>query len=349
MTESADSSSSPHRRRVVAITGASAGVGRAAAVEFARHGWRVALLARGAEGLAGAQRDVEAAGGEALVVPTDVADPEQVEAAAALVERRWDAIDVWVSNAMATIFAPVSAISPAEFRRATEVTYLGAVWGILAALRRMRARDRGTIVVVGSALAYRSIPLQAPYCGAKAALRGFVDSLRCELLHDGSRVHVTMVQLSAFNTPQFDWGRAKLPRQPRPMGHVFQPELAGRAIRWAAEHRRREVWVGWPAAEAILGQRVLPGWLDHRLARTAVDGQQTDQPLAPGRADNLDRPVEGDRGAHGRFDAEATASSVQFELTAHRALAGGLAALGLVFVLVRWAAGFTSRRARRAS
>ncbi|HEX7686255.1 MAG TPA: SDR family oxidoreductase, partial [Burkholderiaceae bacterium] len=234
---------------------------------------------------------------------------------------------------MATIFAPALDIAHADFRRATEVTYLGGVWGVLAALRRMKPRGRGTIVVVGSALAYRSIPLQAPYCGAKSALRGFVDALRCELAHERSGVHLTMVQLSAFNTPQFDWGRTTLARQPRPMGKVFQPELAARGVYFAATHRRREVWVGWPAVQAILGQRVIPGWLDRWLGRTAFAGQQTDEPLPPGRRDNLWEPVPGDHGAHGRFDDEAHATSLQFLLSKHRgalATAGALLAAALL-------------------
>jgi NAD(P)-dependent dehydrogenase (short-subunit alcohol dehydrogenase family) len=331
----------PPRReaaRVVVVTGASAGIGRAIALEFGRHGWRVALLARGREGLEGACADVGAVGGQALALPTDVADEAQVEAAAAEVERRWGAIDVWVNNAMATIFAPLPSIAAKDFRRTTEVTYHGAVWGTLAALRRMRRRDAGTIVQVGSALAYRSIPLQAPYCGAKAALRGFTDSLRCELAHEGSRVHVTMVQLAAFNTPQFEWSRTTLHRRPRPMGRIFQPELAARAVFWAATHHRRELWVGWPAVQAILGTRVVPGLLDRLLGLRAVEGQQADEPLPAGRRDNLWSPVPGDWGAHGRFDAEAKDASLQLWLATHRpavaaaaiaALGAGLLALGL--------------------
>jgi NAD(P)-dependent dehydrogenase (short-subunit alcohol dehydrogenase family) len=281
---------------------------------------------------------VRALGGQALVLPADVADAAQVDAAAAAVQARWGRIDVWVNNAMATVFSPLSAIAVDDFRRATEVTYLGAVWGTLAALRHMRPRDAGTIVQVGSALAYRSIPLQAPYCGAKAALRGFTDSLRCELAHDGSRIHVTMVQLAAFNTPQFEWARTTLARRLRPMGTVFQPELAARAVYWAATHRRRELWVGWPAVQAILGTRLVPGLLDRLLGARAVAGQQASEALPEGRRDNLWTPVAGDWGAHGRFDAEARRVSVQCWLTTHRGalaatltlvLAAGVLALGL--------------------
>jgi len=321
---------------VVVITGASAGIGRAIAQEFARQGWRVALLARGTDGLEGARADVQRLGGEALVLPTDVAREDEVEAAAAAVERAWGGIDVWVNNAMATIFAGALDVAPADFRRATEVTYLGAVWGTLAALRRMKARGRGTIVQVGSALAYRSIPLQAPYCGAKAALRGFTDSIRCELAHEKSPVHITMVQLSAFNTPQFEWGRTTMTRRPQPMGKIFQPELAARAVYWAATHRRRELWVGWPAVQAILGQRVIPGFLDRLLGRKAVEGQQSEEPLPAGRPDNLWSPVAGDHGAHGRFDADAHASSVQHEVNTNRAwVAVGAAALVLALAARR--------------
>ena len=322
-------------RRVVVVTGASAGIGRAVAQEFARHGWRVALLARGADGLEGARADVERLGGEPLVIPTDVAIQEQVEAAAAAVQARWGAIDVWVNNAMATIFSDAMAISPADFRRATEVTYLGAVWGTMAALQRMRPRDRGVIVQVGSALAYRSIPMQAPYCGAKAALRGFTDSLRCELAHHGSGVQLTMVQLSAFNTPQFEWGRTTMSRRPRPMGKIFQPELAARAVYRAATRPRRELWVGWPAVQAIVGTRVVPGLLDRILGLRAVAGQQSDEPLPAERPDNLWHPVAGDHGSHGRFDASARDTSLQYWLTTHRgALVVGILVLLLALSLV---------------
>ena len=326
------------RARVVVVTGASAGIGRAIAQEFARHGWRVALLARGVDGLEGARRDVEQLGAQALVLPTDVADPAQVDAAAQAVEARWGAIDVWVNNAMATIFAPALDVDANDFKRATDVTYHGAVWGTLAALRRMKAQGAGTIVQVGSALSYRSIPLQAPYCGAKAALRGFTDSIRCELAHDGSRVRITMVHLSAFNTPQFDWGRTTMPRRPQPMGKIFQPELAARAVYHAAVRPRRELWVGWPAVQAILGTHVMPGFLDRLLGHRAVEGQQDTEPLPADRQDNLWQPVPGDAGAHGRFDAKAHEGSLQFWLNTHRGvlLGAALALLGGLSLALAW-------------
>jgi NAD(P)-dependent dehydrogenase (short-subunit alcohol dehydrogenase family) len=325
-------------RKIAVITGASAGIGRAAAIEFASQGWRVALLARGIDGLNGACEDVKRAGGEAMAIPTDVADHDQVEAAAASIEREWGPIDVWVNDAMATIFCDALSIAPEDFRRATEVTYLGAVWGTMAALRRMKPRNRGTIVQVGSALAYRSIPLQSPYCGAKSALRGFTDSLRSELIHGNSRVHLTMVHLSAFNTPQFDWGRTCMRNKPKPLGKIFQPEVAARAIYWSAMHRRRELWFGLPAAEAILGTRVIPGFLDRKLAHDAYEGQQDTEAIEPGRQDNLYQPVAGDHGAHGRFDDKAVSGSAELWLAIHRAkigvavaaaaIVGGLAAFG---------------------
>jgi NAD(P)-dependent dehydrogenase (short-subunit alcohol dehydrogenase family) len=313
----------------VVVTGASAGIGRAAAVAFARRGARVALLARGEDGLEGARDDVARAGGIALALPCDVADPAAVDAAAARAEDELGPIEVWVNNAMATVFCDVEHTAPEDFRRATEVTYLGAVWGTMAALRRMKPRDRGVIVQVGSALAYRSIPLQAAYCGAKSALRGFTDALRCELIHEASRVHLTMVQLAAFNTPQFQWARTCMPRRPRPVGRIFQPELAGEAIYWAARHRRREVWVGGSTVQAILGQRFIAPLLDRLLARNAWEGQFSDEPLPAGREDNLHAPVPGDAGMHGRFSARAKPASLQHWANTHRgalAAAAGLAA-----------------------
>jgi NAD(P)-dependent dehydrogenase (short-subunit alcohol dehydrogenase family) len=305
-------------RKIAVVTGSSAGIGRATAIEFGKHGWHVALLARGIDGLEGARKDIERVGGNAMVIPTDVADHAQVEAAAERVEREWGPIDVWVNDAMSTIFCDALSISPEDFKRATEVTYLGTVWGTMAALRRMQSRNRGAIVQVGSALAYRSIPLQAPYCGAKSAIRGFTDSLRSELIHAKSKVHLTMVQLSAFNTPQFDWGRTCLPDQPKPLGKIFQPEVAARGIYWAAMHRRRELWIGWPAVEAILGTKIIPGFLDRKLAYDAYEGQESNKPIPPGRRDNLYEPVPGDHGAHGRFDSKALTWSAQLWLTTHR-------------------------------
>src|SRR5438105_11498083 len=253
---------------VVVITGASAGVGRATVREFARHGAHIGLVARGRDGLEGARREVEEAGGRALVLPTDVADADAVETAAETVERELGAIDVWVNNAMASVFSPVKAMRADEFRRVTEVTYLGCVHGTLSALRRMQPRDRGTIVQVGSALAYRSIPLQSAYCAAKHAIVGFTDSLRCELRHDGSRVHLTVVHLPALNTPQFDWVRSRLPRRAQPVPPIYQPEVAARAIWWAAHHRRREVHVAFPTVLAIQAEKIAPGVLDRYLGRT---------------------------------------------------------------------------------
>ena len=316
-------------RRIAAITGASAGIGRATAIASGKRGWRVALLSRGADGLEGAHRDVERAGGVAMALPADMADHEAVEAAAARIEERWGPIDVWVNNAMATIFCDFLHIDPQDFKRSTDVTYLGAVYGTLAALKRMHPRNSGVIVQVGSALAYRSIPLQSPYCGAKSALRGFTDSLRSELIHDRSGVHLTMVQLSAFNTPQFEWGRTRMTQRPRPMGKIFQPEVAAEAIYYAATHRRRELWVGFPAVEAILGTRVMPGVLDRVPGRTAYDGQHTNEPLPPGRRDNLHEPVSGDHGTHGRFDAQATSTSWQSWANTHRWLVAGAGLFGM--------------------
>jgi NAD(P)-dependent dehydrogenase (short-subunit alcohol dehydrogenase family) len=298
-------------REVVVVTDASAGVGRATVRELARRGACVGLLARGLDGLEGAKREVERLGGQGLIVPTDVADPDQVEAAARAVEESFGPIDIWVNNAMAAVFAPVKETPPEEFRRVTEVTYLGYVYGTLAALRRMLPRDRGVIVQVGSALAYRAIPLQASYCGAKHAILGFTESLRTELLHDGSRVRVTMVHLPAVNTPQFNWVRARLPRKPQPVPPVFQPEVAARAIVWAAHHDRRELNVGLSTVLAILADKIAPGLLDYYLARTGYQSQQRPEPIEPDRKDNLWAPVPGDHGAHGDFDPMAQADSKQ--------------------------------------
>jgi NAD(P)-dependent dehydrogenase (short-subunit alcohol dehydrogenase family) len=293
--------------RTVVVTGASAGVGRATAAAFGALGDRVALIARGEEGLAGAARDVERGGGRALILPCDVADAAAVDAAAQRAEDELGPIDVWVNDAMAAVLAFVHETDPADFRRVTEVTYLGCVHGTMAALKRMRPRDRGVIVQVGSALSYRAIPLQASYCGAKFAIRGFTDALRTELMHEGSGVRVTMVQLPGLNTPQFTWVRTTLRRQPRPVPPIYQPELAADAILTAAGHPRRELWLGANTAVTIVGNFLAPWLADRYLAKTNVKAQQTDQPLDPGRPDYLHEPLDvaGDRGAHGPFDAQA--------------------------------------------
>jgi NAD(P)-dependent dehydrogenase (short-subunit alcohol dehydrogenase family) len=307
--------------QVIVITGASAGIGRATARAFARPGACIALLARGKQGLEGTRRDVEAAGAQALVIPTDVAEEQQVEAAALAVEREWGGIDIWINNAMATIFGPIASLSGDEVKRATEVTYLGAVYGTMAALKRMRARDRGVIVQVGSALAYRAIPLQAPYCAAKHALRGFTDSLRCELLHDQSNIVVTMVHLSAFNTPQFDWAVNHVGKRPMPVPPIFQPELAAKAIVWAARHSRREVCVGWPAVKAIWGNKIAPAYADSYLARFGYQGQITSDSVPADACGNLYHACDVNPGVRGRFDREARHHSLHWLITSHRAIA----------------------------
>jgi NAD(P)-dependent dehydrogenase (short-subunit alcohol dehydrogenase family) len=318
------------KKRVVVVTGASAGVGRAVVREFAGEGARVGLVARGSDGLDGARRDVENAGGEAIAVSADVANAADVEAAAERIERELGPIDVWVNNAMTSVFSLVRELEPAEVERVTQVTYLGAVYGTLSALRRMIPRDRGIIIQVGSALAYRSIPLQAAYCGAKHAIAGFTDSLRCELIHEKSRVRVTVVHLPAMNTPQFDWVRSRLPRRAQPVPPIFQPEVAARAIARASRQDRREVWVGGPTVEAILGQRIAPGWLDRYLGATGFDAQQTGEPRDPTAPDNLWSPVPGDHGAHGRFDARSRDESLEVRAAEHRGwlVAGALALVG---------------------
>lgn len=305
---------------VVVITGASAGVGRATVREFAKRRAHIGLIARGRDGLEGARREVEAAGGRALVLPTDVANAEAMEAAAATVEEKLGPIDVWVNNATTSVFAPVKETSADEFKRVTEVTYLGCVYGTMAALKRMLPRNRGTIVQVSSALAFRGIPLQAAYCGAKHAIAGFTESLRCELIHDNSNVHVTMVHMPALNTPQFSWNKSRLPRQPQPVPPIFQPEIAAEAIYYAAHHRRRELSVGFPTVQAIWGEKVAPGLLDYYLGRTGYDAQQTDEPIDPNRPDNLWEPVAGDHGAHGIFDARSSSFSPQLWANTHRSL-----------------------------
>jgi NAD(P)-dependent dehydrogenase (short-subunit alcohol dehydrogenase family) len=324
---------------VVAVTGASSGVGRATAQAFARNGATVGLIARGQEALAATASEVQSLGGAPVVLECDVADPRAVEVAAGELEER-GGIDVWVNNAMASVFAPVWEITAEEFQRVTEVTYLGVVYGTLSALSRMRARDRGVIVQVGSALAYRGIPLQSAYCACKHAIQGFTEALRCELLHEGSSVRVTMVQLPALNTPQFDMVRSRLPCHPQPVPPIYQPEVAARAIVTAARRpARREWWVGASTALTLLGNAIAPGIADRYLARTGFDSQQTGTPAQPGRADNLFEPLPGERSAHGDFDDRAHARSEQWELTRHRL---GLAGSGLAASLLAW--GIVGRR-----
>ncbi len=321
---------------VVAVTGASSGVGRATAQAFAREGATVGLIARGKEALAATAAEVESLGGQPVVLECDVADPRAVEAAAGELSER-GGIDVWVNNAMASVFAPVWEITAEEYRRVTEVTYLGVVYGTLSALERMRARDRGVIVQVGSALAYRGIPLQSAYCASKHAIQGFTESLRCELLHEGSQVRVTMVQLPALNTPQFDMVRSRLPRHPQPVPPIYQPEVAARAIVTAARRpARREWWVGASTALTLLGNAVVPGAADRYLARTGFDSQQTDEPVAADRPDNLFEPLPGERSVHGDFDDRAHGHSAQWEMTRHRL---ALAGQGLAASLLAWGVG----------
>jgi len=308
--------------RVVVVTGSSAGLGRAIAGAFAERGAAVGLLARGRERLAEAEREIRDGGGQALAVPTDVADAQAVAEAADRIEGELGAVDVWVNNAMVSVFSPVKEMRAEEYRRVTEVTYLGYVHGTLAALEHMLPRDRGTIVQVSSALAFRAVPLQSAYCAAKHAIKGFTESLRAELLHDDSGVRVTMVHMPALNTPQFEWVKSRLPYRAQPVPPIFQPEVGARAVVYAALHpERRDLTVGWPSVKAIWGNRVAPGLLDRYLARSGYGSQQTDEPEPLTRADNLWEPAPGNHGAHGRFDARARRYSPQLWLTEHRSLA----------------------------
>jgi NAD(P)-dependent dehydrogenase (short-subunit alcohol dehydrogenase family) len=316
--------------KTVVITGASAGVGRAVVRKFAEEGASIALIARGREGLEAAKREVEEHGGRAIVIVADVSDAAAMEAAAARTESELGPIDVWINNAMVSVMSPVKEMTADEFRRVTEVTYLGVVYGTLAALKRMLPRDRGVIVQVGSTLAYRGIPLQSAYCAAKHAIQGFHESLRCELLHDKSGVSVTMVHLPAVNTPQFRWLRSRMPRKPQPFGTIYQPEVAARAIHWASEYPRRELNVGAGTTRAIIANSFVPGLLDHYLGRIGFDGQLGDEPEEPGRRDNLYDPLPGDAGAHGAFDELATDRSPHLWSNTHRgAIAIGVGALAL--------------------
>lgn len=318
--------------RVVVVTGASAGVGRATIRAFASEGARVGLIARDTEGLHVAAREANELGGKGLAVPADVADADQVEAAAARIENELGPIDVWINNAMTTVFAPVSETPPSEFKRATEVTYLGTVYGTMAALRRMLPRNAGRVIQVGSALAYRSIPLQAAYCGAKHAIAGFTDSLRTELIHDRKNIHLTMVQLPAMNTPQFTWCRSKMPNHPQPVPPIFQPEVAAERIVWASHHQRREVFVGAPTVIAIEANKFAPALADLYLGRTGFDSQQTAEPVSKDRPDNLFEPLPGDFGAHGVFGQQAHDQAATTWLSQHKGTTTALAGAALGFV-----------------
>lgn len=323
-------------QKVVVVTGASAGVGRAVVREFAQQGASIGLIARGRNRLESAKREVEEQGAKAIAISADVADSAAIDQAAEQVEAELGPIDVWVNDAMTTVFAPFDKITPEEFKRTTEVTYLGFVYGTMAALKRMKPRNRGTIVQVGSALAYRSIPLQSAYCGAKHAIVGFTDSLRSELIHDGSNIHLTVVHLPGMNTPQFSWCRTRLPRQPQPVPPIFQPEVAARAIVWASSHKRRELFVGWPTVKAIYGQDVAPAYADRYLAENAYEGQETSEPVPSSRPDNLFEPVEANFSAHGVFDNRARSFSIESWLDQHREqvlYAGGVLAGCLAAVL----------------
>ena len=328
--------------KVAVITGAGAGVGRATVEEFARQGYDVALLSRDPERLERAAEEIRRLGVRALPIPTDVADAAAVEAAAERAEVELGPIDVWVNVAMATVFAPVSKLTAQEIERGTQVTYLGQVHGMMSALKRMRVRNRGTIVNVGSALAYRSVPLQSIYCGAKAAIRGFTDSLRSEIIHDKLDVHLTMVDLPAVNTPQFDWALNKMGRKAKPVAPIFEPEVPARAIFFAATHRRRDVWVGWPTVKAILANRIAPSLIDRYLAKSGYSGQLSDKPTAADAPSNLFEPVPGDYSAHGRFDDRSRTGSWEMFTDRHKAVSlaiGAVAAIGL--------AALTHRAAKR--
>ena len=318
--------------RVVVVTGAGAGVGRATVEEFARQGYDVALLSRDPSRLDKAAGELRKYGVRALAIPTDVADSEAVEAAAERVEEELGPIDVWVNVAMATVFSPVSKLTAREVERGTQVTYLGQVHGMMAALKRMRGRNRGTIINVGSALAYRSVPLQAIYCGAKFAIRGFTDALRSELIHDGLDIQITMVDLPAINTPQFDWSLNKMGFRAKPVAPIFQPEVAARAIVFAVRSRRRDIWVGLPTIKAIVANRIAPGLLDRYLAGSGYTGQLTELPHPADAPNNLFQPVPGDYGAHGRFDDSAQSLSLAFFTDRHRT-AFWAAAAGVAIVL----------------
>jgi NAD(P)-dependent dehydrogenase (short-subunit alcohol dehydrogenase family) len=314
-------------------------VGRATIRAFAKNGCDIGLVARGPDGLTAARKEVEQSGGRAIACEVDVADATAVENAATKIEQSLGPIDVWVNNAMTSVFSPFTEMTADEFRRVTEVTYLGFVYGTMSALKRMKPRDRGVIVQVGSALAYRGIPLQSAYCGAKHAIQGFTEAVRCELIHDRSNVRITMVQLPAMNTPQFRWVKSRLPRKSQPVPPIYEPEVAADAIVWAANHRRRDLYVGGSTAVAIIGNKLAPGLGDWYLGKTGVDSQMTDEPADPNRPFNLWKPVPGDHGAHGVFENRSTDRSYQLWLSMHRAqlAIGGLAIGAAAFLASKFA------------
>lgn len=320
---------------VVVITGASAGVGRAIVQAFARRGAHIGLLARGHEGLEGARGDVEKLGGKALILPTDMSDAEQVEAAASQVEQAFGPIDIWINVAMASVFSPVKEMKPEEYKRVTEVAYLGYVYGTLVALHRMLPRDRGRIIQIGSALAYRGIPLQSAYCGAKHAIQGFTESLRCELIHDKSNVKITMVQLPAVNTPQFEWVKSRLPHKAQPVPPIYQPEVIADGVTYVVDHYRRQLFIGLSTVIVIQANKLVPGFGDRYLGKTGFKSQQTSQPADPNAPNNLWEPVDDDKdhGSHGTFDDRAASQSQQLWINTHPGLLG-IAGIGIVGAIV---------------
>lgn len=315
------------KNMVVVVTGASAGLGRALVRQFAVEGATLALLARGTDGLNAAVSEIKRTGGIAKCYPTDMGDAEQVEAAAAAIERDFGRIDVWVNNAMNSVFGPFKQIEMEDYKRVIDVTYLGQVYGTKAALKRMMPKDRGTVILIGSALAYRGIPLQSAYCGAKHGVHGFFESLRAELMHDNSNVKLSMVQLPAMNTTQFGFVKSYLRNKPKPMGRIYQPEVAAEAIVDAAVNHPREVYVGYPTVQTVLGNKLLPGFLDWYLAKTGYKGQQTNQPEDARRDNNLYHPLPGDHGAHGNFDADAWSFSPKYWFQKHPFISAGALAL----------------------
>lgn len=314
------------QNKTVVITGGSAGLGRSMVREFAKHGANIGLIARGIDGLKAANKEIEDLGGKSFIAVADVAHANEVENAAQKIESHFGSIDIWINNAMVSVFAPFEKIEPKDFERVTDVTYLGQVYGTKAALKRMKPRNKGTIILIGSALAYRGIPLQSAYCGAKHAIHGFFESLRSELIKEKSNIKLSMVQLPAMNTTQFEFVKSYLPNQPKPMGKIYEPEVAARAIVELARNFERELYVGYPTVKTILGNKIVPGYLDKYLAETGYNGQQTDEPASPDRQNNLYAPLPGDHGAHGNFDADATNFSTETWMATHKKTSLGIAA-----------------------